>query len=581
MGNDTLKAMKLRIRLPHLFSMSRLKSLSPRPMGAFGLSSAFLATVICAILTACAIQSAWTPALGTVFIALVIWRTWYHQHLLQKSQRLWNSHGDPARILGLLRRIQEAGEMGYQSHLLASKVWLSLGRRDHVLAESRKAHACREPLPYRLLTQIPWLTGNRWKLSPRVLTSPWLLQDRLLKRLEADPTSSETWEEAMELLPQLQDDCLKLEAFLLASLKQMQEAHDHPSLGSQSWSPAAPRLFEAALAALQQRHGDAHWNRLAPAHYLLAQRRYAELLSLCQSRLLEDASLAALVVVALRKMGDLQAASQSVEKALAFHDTSYRLWMERFHTDIASGQFDRALKALEEARLRLGHQLTPDNASAHWEWQLNRAEFAHWAERDSERAWNILEKLPKATRAINPHLLMQVHLNLERFEAAFEEAKTFLDANPGHLDALLIQGECMAGMEAWEALGPFLEQLPESARQHAPHWHLKGLYLAHQKDFQAAREHLERAAQMASQDLTFVLDAGHACMELGEFARSEQHWRQALRLDPKNEEALIQLSEARRGLQDMEGAKRLLRECLLHHPESEHAQAYLSELEAH
>jgi Tfp pilus assembly protein PilF len=85
---------------------------------------------------------------------------------------------------------------------------------------------------------------------------------------------------------------------------------------------------------------------------------------------------------------------------------------------------------------------------------------------------------------------------------------------------------------------------------------------------------------MAQGNLRFVLDAGHGCMDLYELERAEQHWRQALKLDPQCEEALVQLAETKRSLHDIEGARRLLRECLLHHPESEEAQTFLAELEA-
>ena len=85
---------------------------------------------------------------------------------------------------------------------------------------------------------------------------------------------------------------------------------------------------------------------------------------------------------------------------------------------------------------------------------------------------------------------------------------------------------------------------------------------------------------MESGNLRMVLDAGHACMDLGEFARAEQHWRQALRLEVTDAEALVQLAETRQMLQDPDGARRYLRECLLHHPESAEAQAALAALEA-
>jgi tetratricopeptide (TPR) repeat protein len=85
---------------------------------------------------------------------------------------------------------------------------------------------------------------------------------------------------------------------------------------------------------------------------------------------------------------------------------------------------------------------------------------------------------------------------------------------------------------------------------------------------------------MEPHHLRYLLDAGHACAELGEWERAEGHWRQALQMDSQSEEALIQLADARRELQDAEGSRRYLRECLLHHPESRDAQARLAELEA-
>jgi Flp pilus assembly protein TadD len=85
---------------------------------------------------------------------------------------------------------------------------------------------------------------------------------------------------------------------------------------------------------------------------------------------------------------------------------------------------------------------------------------------------------------------------------------------------------------------------------------------------------------MSQRNIRFVMDAGHACMDLAEFERAEGYWRQALKLQSQSEEALIQLAETRRALHDTDGAKRLLRECLLHHPDSEEAQAFLAELEA-
>ena len=44
--------------------------------------------------------------------------------------------------------------------------------------------------------------------------------------------------------------------------------------------------------------------------------------------------------------------------------------------------------------------------------------------------------------------------------------------------------------------------------------------------------------------ITVVLDAGHGCAELGEWERSEAHWRQALRLAPEHEELVGRVAES-------------------------------------
>ena len=67
-------------------------------------------------------------------------------------------------------------------------------------------------------------------------------------------------------------------------------------------------------------------------------------------------------------------------------------------------------------------------------------------------------------------------------------------------------------------------------------------------------EDLERAAHLDPRDPRLLLDAGHASAELGDWGRAEGHWRRALLLEPQDEEALIHLAEARRELEDLEGA---------------------------
>jgi tetratricopeptide (TPR) repeat protein len=144
----------------------------------------------------------------------------------------------------------------------------------------------------------------------------------------------------------------------------------------------------------------------------------------------------------------------------------------------------------------------------------------------------------------------------------------------------MLQADCLAGMEAWEALLPYLNSLGEACREQADFWHLRGLARANLGEHLPARLDLERAVRMDPRNLRYLLDAGHGCAELGDWDRAEGHWRQALQVDGESEEALIHLAEARRELEDLEGARRYLRECLLHHPDSADAQARLAELEA-
>jgi Flp pilus assembly protein TadD len=155
-----------------------------------------------------------------------------------------------------------------------------------------------------------------------------------------------------------------------------------------------------------------------------------------------------------------------------------------------------------------------------------------------------------------------------------------LKDQPEDVDLLLVQADCLAGMEAWEALQPFLDGLGEACRERPAFWHLRGVTRANRGDHLPARLDLERAVRMDPRNLRYLLDAGHACAELGDWDRAESHWRQALQVEPQEEEALIHLAEARRELQDLEGARRYLRECLTHHPDSEEAQTRLAELEA-
>ena len=215
------------------------------------------------------------------------------------------------------------------------------------------------------------------------------------------------------------------------------------------------------------------------------------------------------------------------------------------------------------------------------EWHTRRAEYAYWIQKDTEEAARHLDFLPTGEDSEGrAPLRLLILLDQGRYEEVHREVEPLLARYPDHADLQLVQAESLAGLEAWGPLQDLLSSLGEAARQHADFWHLQGICRSHLGNLLGSREDLERAAQMEPDNLRFLLDAGHACADLGEWERAEYHWRLALRHDERNEETLTQLAEARRSLHDLEGAKRLLRECLLHHPESESAQVMLAELEA-
>ena len=237
-----------------------------------------------------------------------------------------------------------------------------------------------------------------------------------------------------------------------------------------------------------------------------------------------------------------------------------------------------ALEALERARalFRDGGPLAQLR-----EWHTRRAEYAYWIEKDAEAAAAHLDFLPATEDSEGrPPLRLLILLDLERYDDVHREVAPLLAKHPDHPELQLIQAESLGGMEAWDSLQEHLESMADAAKQRPDFWHLRGICRSHLGNLPGAREDLERVAQMEPGNLEYLLDAGHACADLGEWERSEYYWRQALRQDDRNEEAFTQLAEARRTLHDHEGAKRLLRECLLHHPESQSAQAMLAELEA-
>jgi tetratricopeptide (TPR) repeat protein len=385
------------------------------------------------------------------------------------------------------------------------------------------------------------------------------------------------------------DDPMLLEDLMLSALGRMRDHRQGPQhLGKQEQErePELPFIVETTLDLLLHRHGDPRlgWDRTAPALQLLQERRYREVMEIFQSlpapkrpeRLWESG------IQALLELGDLDEAASASKEALERYPASFPLWMESFRISMDYHNYDEGLRVLEHAQGLLPSDPMTTNSPQQWVWSLRRAEYAHWVEGKSELAWELLNSVPEAYRGDHhPPLKLQIQVSLGYFEEAYHSVVELLTITPKDLELQMLQAECMAGMETWEALPAFLDQFDSAAQNNRPdYWHLRGLSLAHLGDLHLSREYLERATQMSPRTLRYVLDAGHAGMELGDFPRAEQHWRQALHLDATSEEALIQLAETRQALYDAAGAKRLLRECLIHHPESEEAQTFLARLEA-
>ena len=316
--------------------------------------------------------------------------------------------------------------------------------------------------------------------------------------------------------------------------------------------------------------------------YLLRNGRHAEALALVQALPPERRTqplhwLAE--TVARRQLGDREGAWRVIEAAISRLPGAFRLWMERYQIALELHRNGEALETLEKAWETIPEG--DEGESFRQEWHLRRAEFAFWWEDRPAFAKELLDKIPPESQGDHhPPLRLQVQVAKGDYEAAYGEVLALLKEHPEDGDLLLLQADCLAGMEAWEALRPFLDGLAETCRERPSFWHLRGLARANLGEHLPARLDLEHAVRMDPRGLRYLLDAGHACAELGDWDRAEGHWRQALQVDPQAEEALIHLAEARRELEDLEGARRYLRECLLHHPDSHNAQTRLAELEA-
>ena len=517
-------------------------------------------------------------------LAVLVAGRWIHFHwilprALRKAEVSWDSSSPASETADLLHSAHFAsGELGYRIHLLRGRARLAQGFRNQAWSDFLQAQFLRLPRWKRLLVQpffrpLPkrirdWRFNYGRQLIRLAPGMPQLAHRLgiLYLRRNQEGDAAQAWEHFRTVLILAAEDPLLLEDLMLSALSRQEFA-----------------MAEQALAMLLQRHGDPRlpWDRSTPSAYLLQQGRAAEALVVIRN--LPPAFRTepwhwAGEARALRRLGDDHGAWASLEEGLARFPDSFRLWMERHQMAMDSGRDEEARHCLARAERSLPAQ---DDSELRWEWQARRAEFAYWIDGDALAAWEFLRAVPAHLRgSMHPPLDLELQVSLGDYENALRRCKELLEERPGDPGLLMLQGDCLAGLEAWPSLLEFLDAMGPEPRKRADFWHLKGLALGHQGDALGSRLELERAAMMDPEDLHLVLDAGHACADLGEWERSEDHWRQALRLDQTCEEALVHLAESRKALHDPEGARRFLRECLVHHPESSEAHERLTELES-
>jgi tetratricopeptide (TPR) repeat protein len=499
---------------------------------------------------------------------------------LARAEALWATRAPAGEVLAMVGSASVArGEIGYRLALLRGRARWALGQRDaawldYLDAQLRRLPAWKRPFLAAYFQRVPEHPSAahirkgerlvRW--APGMGRLRHLLGILELRRGDAE-ASRRAWLRFSEALPLSVDDPLVVEDLMLAALAQ-----------------DMPELAERALRMLADHHGDPRlaWDRATAAFHFLRTGRPAQVIALLEPLPEEARSLPMHwlgLSAAYRMLGDREAAHRAVEAGLHRHPGTFRLWMERYLVCLERREEEEAFASLEKAQPLI--PADPSGEAHRQEWSLRRAEFAFWNDGDPEEAWKHLATLPEDAQGDHhPPLRLQIQVALGQYEPAYAEVRRLLEHHPGDPPLLLLQADCMAGLEAWEPLLEYLDGLGEGCREAPAFWHLRGLAHAHLKDPLKARVDLERAARMDPGRLRFLLDAGHACAELGEWDRAEMHWRQTLTVDPQSEEALIHLAEARTELADPEGARRYLRECLLHHPESTEAQDRLAELEA-
>lgn len=504
---------------------------------------------------------------------------------LHTALRLWFEGEAPIDILNALPRRRSS-----EAHRLASWAHLALEEPSQAWLAGLEADLARLPFwirPFarrRLLRALNADDPHEWRAT-RILLRLAPTSGRLWHRwaeLNAVSRNLEAFTHALdEGLPWLLEDPIALNHLRSRALELLAA----PSQASPEAQSRLQNLADRIRDHLLHRHGDPrlHGDHGRSAAMALEQGDPLKALSLLWNLPLEARSQMhwETLVMALRALNLTHPADQALDQALKRYPHSSTLWIERYLLDLLWGRSHDARRALDRAHACiLHHERT--SLIALQRWHLHRASFALYVEHDPALAWEHLQHVPlDLPDAHATPLRIQVQLALGDAEGAYTTLRPLLRERPEDLGLRMLEMECLAALEAWDSLAEHLRDLPEVAQNWAKYWHLKGLAAAHREDWEQAREALEKAAAMDPSDLRLVLDAGHACLDLHDYTRAEMHWRRALTLDPQCAEALVQWAETLFQRQDLEGAKRLLRECLVHHPDHLDAQTFLAELEAH
>jgi tetratricopeptide (TPR) repeat protein len=534
--------------------------------------------------------------LAAAWLALAAHRAWFFPPVLMRAERLWASGAPVAEVLAVSGPLALAlGEVGYRAMMLRSWAHFAAGRPGPAAESAFAAHSARMPLwaraPLRVCAK---LMARGWRapeallvrLAPEAPMACWLRLERMEaakcagKGAERDAESDRLgWELLLDCAQSSPDDPLFLDACLRRALGRLEVNMD--GRAAPLSGPEARALLELSMTLLLRRHNDPRlpWDRAGLAAHLQREGRSEAVLALCGG--LPPAhrtpDLWLLEARAWGRLGDVGSARATIDAAVRVHPASHPLWMEAYRIAMARKDGAAARRSLDRARKCMG---AAGDGPGRWEYELAKSEYFYWVEGRADAAMAHLSRVPGAyAESRRPRFAALMLLSKGDFEGAYAKISDLLKAAPNDIDLMLMQSEAMAGMGAWEALLPHLDSMGDDARERAAYWHLRGLAGKCLSDHGRAREDLERAAWMDSSNIRFVLAAGGACIDLGEHERSEQHWRRALRLDPHNGGALLRLAESRELQGDAAAAKSLLRECLVHHPDSAAAQEMLARLD--